>query len=699
MQRDKLLEIFVAESEDLLADLEQGLMVLENDAEDEEVINRIFRAAHTLKGNAGMANLDSYVSLAHVMENLLDSVREGSLKVGEELISVLLKSTDALKELTEEVAATGQASLSAEHSQLVEALKSFQQEPEQEQKSANRAATAEPTGPRVFEVSMQFREDLFATGQDPVWLIEELLELGEMIEVKPNTQRIPGIEAIDPETLYLSWKIYLRTERSRSEIKDVFIFVEEENRINVRDVTREYAQSIAEERKLGELLVEAGAVENKDLERALSQQKRVGEILVSSGLVNQEQLNSALKKQKVARKIFKSTSIRVDTRKLDSLVNAVGEMIISVAQVNQKSHELVGEADLVTAIESLEQVSRSLQEQVMSLRMVPVKDTFERFRRPVRDLSNELNKFVLLETKGTETELDKNVIDQLVDPLKHMVRNCVSHGIESPEDRVKAGKSDTGRIELKAAQREGHIVIEIADDGRGIDPEALLQKARSKGLAREDEVPSEREIFDFIFAPGFSTAAQISEISGRGVGLDVVKRNVESLRGSIEVDSELGRGTTFRIRLPLTLAIIDGMKAQVGSTTVSIPLNSVIELIEPSKDVLLKVEGEDFVDVRGEVLPMVHLAKLFNFEPSESKAENKIVVVEDEGRKFGISVDRVLGMEQAVIKPLDQAFSLFERLSPEFTRPSGVAGATILGDGSIGLILDVPGIHKQVAAR
>jgi two-component system chemotaxis sensor kinase CheA len=333
----------------------------------------------------------------------------------------------------------------------------------------------------------------------------------------------------------------------------------------------------------------------------------------------------------------------------------------------------------------------------MGVRMMPIEETFNRCRRMVRDLAQELGKSVSLETFGTETELDKTVIEQLADPLKHMVRNAVAHGLEAPAERTRCGKSETGRIELRAAQRQGHIVIEVSDDGRGMDPEVVLEKARSLGLVGEAERPEDRQILDFVFRPGFSTAKEVDEISGRGVGLDVVRKNVQGLRGTIELDSTVGRGTTFRIKLPLTLAIIDGMNVRVGRETLTIPLLSVVELIAPGKDQLASVEGKgELVNVRGEYLPMIRLGDvLHTAEAGPRLASSVVVIVENDRRKFGIMVDRVLGMDQTVVKPLDRAFSVVNSLDRGYVKPEGVSGATILGDGNVGLILDVPGIERM----
>lgn len=699
MDQEQLLRIFVTESEELLGDLEQGLVALEDGSRDPDIINRVFRAAHTIKGNAGMANVEELVRFSHVMENVLDLVRAEKLAVSSDLITVLLACVDCLRDLVSAVDAGTEVVLTPAHEAVLERLRPFI--PAAGASKTAGAGATEQSGPRVFEVDMRFREDIFETGQDPGLLVHELHDIGEVISVAADISKVPPLDALDPCSFHIGWKALVRTEQGRAAVDSVFVFVADENQISISDVTSTHHNGVdiqAADKKIGELLVEAGAVREKDIAAALSQQRRLGDMLVEQGTVKKEVLQKVLSKQETARKARQASSIRVDTDKLDRLVNLVGELVIAVAQVNQKTRDAQATQDAILgSVEALEQISRDLQEQVMTVRMVPVKETFDRFKRAVRDLATELGKYVVLDTSGTETELDKNVIEQLVDPLKHMIRNCVSHGIEMPAERIASGKSDTGRIQLRALQREGNIFIEVSDDGRGIDPDAVLDKARAKGMIPEGKTLTQKEVFDLLFEPGFSTAAQVNEVSGRGVGLDVVKRNIQELRGSVEVESDVGKGTMFRIRLPLTLAIIDGMNVRVGRETVTIPLLSVVELLEPHADVIKTVEGKgEVVDVRGEVLPMLRLGHVFDFGVERyHDRDAKVVVVENEGHKFGMLVDKVVGMEQAVIKPLDRSFMLFGRIEDDYERPEGIAGATILGDGSVGLILDVGGIERM----
>ncbi len=699
MDAHRLLDIFVTEGDELLAELERGLVALEAGDGEQDTIHSVFRAAHTLKGNAGMVGLEAIVSVTHGLEGVLERVRSNALAVSPALTSALLAGLDVIRAQVALVANGTTPLLDATATEVIASLQPWLGKSEA-QPTRNAAPESPPEELRVFDVRLRFRPDVFYSGTDPTALVREVSELGELLFCTPDLTQLPAFGEFDPQCFFIAWHLALRTQVNRATLEQVFLFVSDEHQVDITDVTAHHQQELAQrqaDKKVGELLVEEGAVKETDLRALLQRQRKLGELLVEDGRVSRETLDRVLAKQKVARRTANSASIRVDVDKLDRLVNAVGELVITVSQVGQQSrHAAASPQTLVSAVEALEAISRELQDQALSLRMVPVEETFSRFHRAVRDLASQLGKYVVLETRGTETELDKNVIEQLVDPLKHMIRNSVSHGIEAPAERVASGKGDTGRLILSASQREGHIVIEVSDDGRGIDPESVLQRARERGLVQEGQLLTEPEICDLLFLPGFSTAAEVSEISGRGVGLDVVRRNVEDLRGTVEIESRFGRGTTFRIRLPLTLAIIDGMLVRVGHETVAIPLLSVLELVEPAPATLTTIEGRgQAVVVRGELLPMVRLSEVLSFaELSEPSRESKVVVIENQGRKFGLLVDRVLGMEQTVIKSLDKSFTLLQRMEQRCARPEGIAGATILGDGSVGFILDVDGIEQ-----
>ena len=693
MAMDELIKVFIEESEDEIRELEAGLIRLEEDREDEDTINRVFRAAHTIKGSAGLVGFENISNFTHTIENILDRIRKKDLPITNKLISTLLASVDLLKRMIA-AASDGEEIDDNEVEAETLTLKRFigpSKHGDGNQGAAEKAK--DKTGEKFFSILMKFRPDILTTGQDPIMLIQELGELGEIIECRAFTDTIPDIYNLVPTFCYTTWEIRLRTQRTITDVSNVFMFVSDENDITIDDISTLYKQGVdltLAEKPIGEILVEKGIVKEKDIVEALKEHKTTGQALVEKGKVTKEIIEKMALAQSQSRKIAKSSTIRVDTDKLDKLVNLVGEMVISVARMSQCASELNSESlnrSLQGAISALERISRELQEQVMRVRMVPVEGTFNRFRRVVRDLSFELGKKIEIRMEGTETELDKNVIEQISDPLKHMIRNSIDHGIEEPEERKALGKPEVGTIWLKAYQREGNIFIEISDDGKGIDKQKVLTKAVEKGLAEAGRTYTDKEIFDMLFVPGLSTAEKVSELSGRGVGMDVVRRNIEELRGTVEIHSENGKGSTFRVKLPLTLAIIDGMMVKVGSEVLTIPLSVIDKSVRPSRTEIKTVEGRgELVDIRGDYIPLVRLYQLFSL-PSQKidPTEALVVVLHGTASRFGILVDDVLGQTQAVIKSIDKNFKKIE----------GTSGATILGNGRVSLILDVHSIERM----
>ncbi|MFZ5896184.1 MAG: chemotaxis protein CheA [Myxococcota bacterium] len=646
MTTDQLVETFHRETEELLAALEEGLLELESSRDSRDCVDRLFRVAHTLKGNAGMVGFSEFVRLTHAAENVLDRLRAGTLTVNETVVETLFGAFDVLK-ATAETFARGDA---------------FQATPEYELAlnelmllcDAEELQAASSLEEREIEVQVYFRPDFWKGEEDVTTFLAELGMLGELLSVETLFERVPPLPELAPDQCHLGLRVTLRTNSGPMGVMGVcFLSVDEEN---------------IQMRELGKPAAKAQVTAAADTPAQRGAQPKAG--AATSG------------KQR-------GSTIRVDAEKLDRLLDLVGELVIGISQVRDSSRA-------AAAVERLEVLGRDLQDQVMGLRMLPIQDTFERFRRPMRDLAKELDKQLDFSIHGGATQVDKKVIDSLMDPLKHMLRNCVSHGLEGPAERVAQGKPASGQIRLSATQREGHVLIEIADDGRGIDCARVLAKAEERGLVSRGQNLSECEIYDLLFLPGFSTASELSEISGRGVGLDVVKKAIQSLRGSVEVESRSGRGTTFRIRLPLTLAIVDGMNVRVGRETVTIPLLSVVELIASGPRTLKTLEGKnEYVDLRGEVLPVLRLSEMLEL-PSDGELprDPHVVVVETERRKFGLLVDNVIGMAQTVIKPVDRAYDLFGRMSHGFVKPRGVNGAAILGDGNVGIILDVHGLES-----
>jgi two-component system chemotaxis sensor kinase CheA len=692
MAMDELVKIFMEESEDEIRELESGLIRLEEDKEDEDTINRVFRAAHTIKGSAGLVGFDSVSIYTHTLENILDRIRKKDLTITKKLISTMLASVDFLKRMIA-ASSEGEEIDGKEIEQSVQSLKRFSGAAKPVGDTQGDQSRKDKSGEKIISIIMKFRPDILATGQDPIMLIQELKDLGEIIESRAYEDAIPDLYNLVPTTCYTSWDIIMRTNRPITDVNNVFIFVMDENEISVADISSQYKEGVdltLAEKPIGEILVEKGLVTQRDVQEALKEHKTTGQALVEKGKVSRDAVEKMALAQSQSRKIAKSSTIRVDTDKLDKLVNLVGEMVISVARMSQCASDIADTAlsrSLQGAISALERISRDLQEQVMRVRMVPVEGTFNRFRRVVRDLSFELGKKIEIKMSGTETELDKNVIEQISDPLKHMIRNSIDHGIEMPEERRRIGKPEIGVIWLKAFQREGNIFIEISDDGKGIDKERVLAKAVEKGQAEAGKSYSDKEIFDMLFAPGLSTSENVSELSGRGVGMDVVKRNIEDLRGSVEITSEEGNGSRFRIKLPLTLAIIDGMMVKVGTEVLTIPLSVIDKSVRPSRSEIKTVEGKgELVDIRGAYLPLVRLYQLFNLPSVKiDPTEALVVVLHGEQNRFGILVDDVLGQMQAVVKSIDKNFKKIE----------GTSGATILGNGKVSLILDVYSIERM----
>ena len=664
---DKIIEIFTAESEELIQAMEEGLLALENDPTDAEQIHSVFRAAHTIKGNAGFVGLEELIDYAHLQENILDKLRQGQLEVSPKVISLLLESVDVLKGMIE-------ASLSgtqADETRIQEMESQLQTLAGQKEAIEERPATAAdeetaPEEPRLVKINLALNEDIVLTGTDPLMLMTELKDIGELVEVKADVSGLPRLEAMNPHKLYTAWDLVLKTAAPLSQVENAFIFVADDSQIRVAEMEKAEAAPPAPGPGPAPPPPPAGPAEASPPSGKPPPKPKAVKAAPSQ----------------------RATTIRVDTDKLDKLVNLVGEMVIGVARVNQITGNLGGShRDMESAVEGLGQISRELQEQVMRVRMVPVEPTFTRFQRVVRDLATEMKKDIRLVMSGTETELDKNVIEQINDPLKHLIRNSVDHGLEGPDERIAAGKPAQGTIWLRAYQQESNIIIEVADDGHGIDREAVYNKAVKQGLlAPGTEGLSDSEIFAFMFKPGFSTAKKVTEVSGRGVGLDVVRRNIENLKGGVEVESAQGQGSTFRVKLPITLAIIDGMAVSIGPEIFTIPLMSIIESMRPQKKELKTVEGKgELVLFRETYIPLVRLHKVFGL-PTErtDPTEALVIILESRNRKFGVLVDQIEDEIQAVIKSLEKNYYHIE----------GTAGATIMGDGNISIIVDITGLEK-----
>ncbi len=703
---DAALVTFFEEARDMLAQLEQSVLELEDKPNDIEELNALFRTAHTIKGSAGLFGLDAVVGFTHHVETVLDELRNGAIELDLTLSSLLFSCRDHIAVLLD-LARSGsplshddQARENALLSQL-HGVSTAGGDAAPAAASGTQLAIAsgskESSVSNEWRIHARFGPNTFRDGFDPLSIIAYLSTLGNVIEIVPVLPDSIEFTTLDPETCHLSFLILLASEAGEAAIAGAFQFVREDCELSIERTpavpSKQGAgsdQRMPEVEQLGEMLLSQGAVTQEDIQTALHVQRttnkgmRLGEILVAGKAVSRPVVDAALATQ--AKQRDEQRMVRIPAEKLDQLINLVGELVIAGAGV----HSLAQEHKIAALVKSTKKVN-SLVEEVrngaLSMRMVQIGETFSRFRRVVRDVCGDLGKSVELELIGTESELDKSVVDKIVDPLMHIVRNALDHGIEMPADRIAAGKPPGGRLVMSAFHDSGQVVIQISDDGRGLARERILAKAIERGIASPGAVLSDKEIFALVFAPGFSTAEAVTNLSGRGVGMDVVKRNIEGLRGTVGLQSEPGKGTTVEIRLPLTLAIIDGFLVRVGRSHLILPLDVVAECIntdalEPPAD----GASTAVMPLRGSVLPVVHLRQLFNLSGPQGTRKS-IVVVRSGGRQTGIVVDALAGEYQTVIKPLGRMFRHLK----------GISGSTILGSGEVALILDIAALVALAA--
>jgi two-component system, chemotaxis family, sensor kinase CheA len=609
------------------------------------------------------------------------------------VIDIILRALDGLKGLLE--VAQGQGEVNEVLIQgLQEELAACQTEGGE--KGLHSASPASPAGPsrqsmqkwRKVTIDWVPLSELFQRGLDPAQIFRELHELGMVKVLQVRTETLPSLETMDPERCYLSWGIELDTDAPIAKVEAVFEFVRDGSELEVIDCAPPEKESY---KRVGDILVEEGVVTPEQVEESLSRQKKIGQILVEEKKVTAQQVDKALQKQQKLKKA-EAASIRVDTEKIDKLINLVGELVITQSMITDLGEKFtINQLPILQErITQLERNTRELQERVMSIRMMPIGSAFHRFPRLVRDLAGKSGKQIQLVMSGEETELDKTLIEAIGDPLTHLVRNSADHGLEPPEERLAQGKSSRGTIRLHAYHDGGNICIAVEDDGRGLNREKIVRKAVEKGIIADGANLSDDEAFQLIFRPGFSTAEKITDVSGRGVGMDVVKRNIEGLGGAVSIQSTLGKGSRVTLKLPLTLAIIDGMTVRVGDDHYIIPLITVTESIRPKPQDLQRIVGKgEVVNLRGEWVPMVRLYDVFGSTPDfTDPAQALLVILEAEGRRVAVLVDELTGQQQVVIKSLEQNYRKVESIS----------GATILGDGHVALILDVPGLAKLARA-
>ncbi len=686
-------ETFLEESFEGLEVMETGLLQLEGGAHATESINTIFRAAHSIKGGAGTLGFAAVAEFTHLVETLLDRRRSGRGAMTQETVDALLGSVDCLREMLSAV----RNGTSPDLERIVEVEQQLQRLLDDDEAPASAsagdehdaalAAAPEPaTGAGSWLIDFAPHPTMFHSGNDPVRILAELRELANpgTYRVRADTARIPDLEQLDPELSYCAWSVELSTAAERAAFDEVFAWIEDEADISIsRRAGAEEAQDRSEATAAHHV---GGADERSErtLPDAPDDAELPGPVESDTAATTQsgaERRSGADRRQ--PERAGTTASIRVDIDKIDALINMVGELVITQSMLQQLASQgtTVDPEKFREGLGALERNTRELQASVMQVRMLPISFAFSRLPRLVRDLGAKLGKNVELVIHGESTELDKTVMEKIGDPLVHLVRNALDHGIETPDARVAAGKPETGTITLDAYHEGGNIVIEVGDDGGGLNAARILAKARERGLVAEGDQPSERQVYDLIFHPGFSTAEAVSDISGRGVGMDVVKRNINDLGGVIEILSTPLLGTTFRIRLPLTLAILDGQVVRSGDQVFIIPLVSIVESLQIDTSLASSLAPRAQVyRHRDQMIPMIHVAELFGTgSGEESTGRQLLVVVEADGKRAGIVVDDLLAQQQIVIKSLETNF----RAVP------GLSGATILGDGSVAMILDV----------
>jgi two-component system chemotaxis sensor kinase CheA len=646
------ISVFRTEAAECLEQIESGLLDLTRDLTDRAQVDAVFRGLHTLKGSGAMFGFDALAAFTHHCETAFDKVRKGDVPATHELVSAVLSAQDHMRALLETPHGDHDEVSAALLENLHRAVGAAGGDVTQPQAAAA-AATAASTGDALKEWRLRFSlpANAMMNGTNPVALLDELRDLGEC-RIVADTSRIPAFDALDPAEIHIAWDVTLKTRHGRSEIEDVFIFVMDEMSLEIAEIAPQ-APAVA-----APVAVSAPAA------------KPAAPVEVSTPQV------TAVSDGKQG-KAASAENVRVPAERLDEMMDRVGELVIAQSRLTQLAGA-AADLGLRSVSEEIERLSGELRDTMMVLRMMPVASLFSRFRRLVHDLSRETGKEIELITEGETTEVDKTVIDRLADPLVHLVRNSIDHGLEKPEDRIAAGKPAKGQVILSAHQTGGEVIITIKDDGRGINRERVRAKAEASGLIQPGATLGDQELLQLIFQPGFSTAQQVTNLSGRGVGMDVVKKTVEALRGAIDISSRPGEGSEVALRIPLTLAIIDGLLVRVGKGNYVIPLSAVEECLEISIEEDLRSRGRSFISLRDSLVPFLRLRELFR-TGTQPDQHQKVVVISTGTERVGLVVDQIIGDHQTVIKSMSKLHHDVVTFS----------GATILGDGNVALILDV----------
>lgn len=648
----ELYKEFISESCEHLQDTEANILSLEDNPKDPELLNSIFRCVHSIKGSAGFLGLEKIQKLSHELETVLDMARKNELDITPAIADVLFNAIDTLGKLIDSLAIKIRNATGTE---------------------CERLGKTDSDEDINIKSALESIESILNTGKEDSEADTDG-EIPERVDETPKDD-IPDLDFLEQDK-----------DNSGGMIGEILV----QDGVVTHDQVAEAA--IIKNKKIGEILVEKGIATKKQVEEAARErEKKIGEILIEKGAATKDQVEEAAKKQSEQRSETTKATLKVDTAKLDTLFDLVGELVVTHSLINEAYTKFQTQDEGTSRnLSQLGKIVKDLQDQTMAMRMVPLKQTFQKMTRLVRDIAASSGKRVKLDISGEDTELDKNVIEKIADPLVHILRNSVDHGIETIEDRLKANKPQEGHVHLDAFHRGGNIIIKIGDDGKGLNKERILKKGIEKGVVTDPSSLSDEQIYNLIFAPGFSTAEKITNISGRGVGMDVVKKNVDSLQGKVEISSEQGKGSTFTIKLPLTLAIIDGIVIKVGEIRYIVPIISVEESIRPGKETLSTIRKQDeILNIRGEVIPLVRLNRIFNLNyGKEDPCDAIVVIVQSDSVKMGIMADDIVGEQQVVIKSLGKRFK----------NSKGISGAAIMGNGEVGLIMDINGI-KDLAFK
>ncbi len=700
---EQAIATYREEAAELLAELETSLLELEEHPQDDDLINRVFRAMHTIKGSGAMFGFDDIARFTHEVETVFDLVRNGKLFVTRQLLDLTLQARDQISAMLD-ASAGGPPADQATGQGIIDGLQLLvphsggaapaEKEPARQEQPKGEVCQ------RTYRIRFRPEPQIMLGGTNPITLLNELRGLGQC-EIVTHLDAIPLLTDLTPEHCHFYWDIIITTCHDLNAIQDVFIFVEDDCDLKIdliNDTCDTTSATDANYKNLGEILVERGDLSPVEMQKILSLQKRFGELLVAQGVVSSSKVEAALVEQQQVRQARQqqanqdtALSIRVPAERLDHLVNLVGELVTVQAHLSQIASEK-DDGDIVTIAEIVERLISELRDTTLTMRMLPIGSTFSKFKRLVRDLSTELGKEIDLETSGAETELDKTVIEKLNDPLVHLIRNSIDHGIELPEVRQAAGKAAKGTVHLGAEHSGDSVLVTIRDDGAGLNKEAIRAKAIERGLISAAAELSDKEIYNLIFAPGFSTAKTVTSVSGRGVGMDVVKKAIEALRGTIDIASTPGHGSVITLKIPLTLAIIETLLVRIADSYFVLPLAMVEECVELTTSDVAASHGRNLAQVRGAMIPYVSLREQFGMTSNQPEIQ-QIVIAGVNGMRVGFVVDDVVGEHQTVIKSLGKLYRDLQ----------GISGATILGDGTVALILDpsmlVRGVEQMEQQR